>query len=267
MSLKILEVSDTSHPVYRFLSFYSQKLNLNWTLEHISEWLPEKGFQSDLVLVDLEKSPFIMDDIRMMPAQIKTFGCFDTIFRDGDYHIPRNLFFDSLETFFIEQARDLDNRAPAFVVGDRVQARVIALFLASRGIRQICLVGNVTRLKNEVKVMARAQIGVQFTPIAPEELTLQTMAASILVNTADLTQDAELMTDLSYFNYMKRDAYVLDLFPPDGENPLLEEAQRAGLRILDEAPFIEVFARDCLKRLGVDYKPSVWEEYRRENYP
>lgn len=266
MSKKIIEVYNSSHPAFRFLKYYSEKLSLGWVFEQAPNWDDAMKAEADLALVDLQKSLFLLENLSLVPAQVKTFGCFDSLVMESGRPIPRNIFYDSLEKFFIEHARDLDIRAAAFVVGDDVEARVVSLFLASRGIRNIYLVGNISKLVHELKILKRAQIGINFSMVAPEEMTLQTVVAGVLVNTMNLSGQEELVTDLSYFNYMKSDAYILDLYPVQKENALLEEAERAGLRILSEHWFLETFVKDCLTRLGVEYQSSVWDDFVKENY-
>lgn len=267
MSKRLIEISNSSHPAIRFLKYYSEKLNLGWDFESTRDWIPQNIKSADLVLLDLALSPQILPEVSLVPAQVKTFGCFDSVVLENEHAMPRNIFFQALESFFIEFAKDLDIRSAAFVVGDGVEARVVALFLASRGIRSINLVGNVKKLKQEITILARAQIGIEFKAVAPEDMTLQSTSAGVLVNTMDLSQNSELMTDLSYFNYMKRDAYILDLCPvKKDENILLEEAERAGFRILKDSDFLGVFVRDCLKRIGCEHKPLIWESYQKENY-
>ncbi|NUN06933.1 MAG: hypothetical protein HUU57_14370, partial [Bdellovibrio sp.] len=149
----------------------------------------------------------------------------------------------------VSEARDLDIRAPAFVVGDNNDARVAAAVLADLGIAEVYLIGSLDKLHAHQRILSRSQVGVRFNIMAAEDLTVQAVNVGVVINTENLTEQKALLVDLSYFNFMMRLGYVLDANLLPVQNLLLEEAEKADLRVLSPVLVAKVFTRLWLERI------------------
>jgi shikimate dehydrogenase len=229
---KIYEVSPEGPSFFfRFLEFLAQKNS--WPLEfhHATELSPVIYADAQAIAVDMSMSRPLLDDCQLQPTLVRNLQCLDSFFKDDGAWLPRNLIYEALRRVLITAARDLDIRQPAFVVGHDEKMRIVASVLAEVGFSDIYLVStDAADLAEEIEFLSRRQLGIRFHKIPADELTMQVVSASIVVNSDDLSTDEPLLSDLSYFNYMKGNGYVMDLHWDAEHNLLLEEAINAELK-------------------------------------
>jgi len=161
-----------------------------------------------------------------------------------------------------------------FAVFVFLQARAVCAVLAELGFGEIYVVGQeAEQLEIQIELLRKSHFGIKFKPLMFHELTIQSLSASIIINTVDLSQDKELLSDLSYFNFMKRDGYALDLNLLPYPNPLLEEAERAELRVLHPSLVAATWTHLWIEKLQIETSLKVeelhesWKNFLRENSP
>lgn len=259
--------------LFKFLQFAANKKNLSWSFAHYQEFDKELLAEAQVVFIDPVLSAQLRPLFPVVPTQVRGVEIFDSLFLEHKLWLPRLLLHESLRQVLVTRARDLDNRAPAYVIGDNGIMRVVASVLAEMGFVDIYLVGDLAQLEEPQRVLSRSQLGIRFHKLAPEELTMQATSAAIVVNTTDLEKDKVLLTDLSYFNFMKQGGYALDLATDVQPNPLLEEAERADLRILSNEEVKRLMIRLCHEQMKVSDAISVeelvelWPAFLQENPP
>lgn len=236
----------------RYLKFLAEKKSWNWEFSSMPQfsWEALQGAAAVKVAPVLSKD--IVPQLKILPTQVRALQCVDSFFSEDGSWYPRLVLQEALRNVLIKEARDLDIRVPAFVVGHNEEARVASAVLAEMGISEIYLVGEIASLRQQQDILSRSQLGIRFHILPPQDLTLQAVSSGIVINTVDLSQDRELLVDLSYFNFMKADGYVLDLNLLPLENLLLEEAQKAELRVLSPVLIAEEVTRLWLKRLSTE---------------
>ncbi|MNL17713.1 hypothetical protein D3C87_1388220 [compost metagenome] len=95
---------------------------------------------------------------------------------------------------------------------------------------------------------------------------MQALSASVVINCEDLKEKTSLLNDLSYFNFMKTAGLILDLQWVKGMSPLLEEAEKADLRVIQTSRLVGLLTMLWLERLDlqVSIKVEDLEAYWRE---
>lgn len=268
---KIVEFHPSGPSLFaRFLIWLSQQNNWGWEPELHSDfsWIPMD--EALAVHVDPSLAVKVLSQVKVLPTLIRQVESLDSFFYEEGGWYPRLIEWESLRQVLISEARDLDIRCPAFVVGDGDEIRVVTSVLGELGITDIFLVGDVTLLKVQKNILTRSHIGIQFHILNSEELTLQAVSAGILVNTVDLRDRKNLLTDLSYFNFMKKGGYILDLNLLPSHNLLLEEAERADLKALSPILLAATQTRLWLERLkpGQNFSKSEllssWTQFLNE---
>lgn len=268
---KILDFGAGPHWAFRFLQTLAQKKNLNWTFEHHEQFKKESLGGATAAFIDPQLSSTVLPLFQVVPTQVRSVEILDSLFADHGGWYPRLLIHEALRRVFVAEARDLDIRAPAFIIGAGPLCRVAAAVLAEMGIAEIYLVGELADLEGEKKILSRSQLGIVFHVLALEELTMQATSAGIVVNTTDLSDQKVLLTDLSYFNFMKQAGFALDLSMVTEPNTLLDEAQRADLRILPYVLVMKSLIRLWLERLGASDLVTdqeivqLWSHFLQEN--
>lgn len=257
---RILELHPSGEGFFiKYLRWLSQ--SKNWDLEFATQrefsWEALSSFSA--VKVELSLSSQVFPQMKVLPTLVRNLQCLDSFFLEGGTLYPRLLLYEALRSFLVSQARELDIRAPAFVVGESESARIAAAVLAEMGVSEIFLTGTGESLQLQKSILDQSFIGLRFQTINEEDLTLQAVSAGIVVNTVDLSERRGLLTDLSYFNFMKVSGYVLDLNLLPTHNLLLEEAEKANLRVLHPISVAVELTRLWLERLGIGAEFSTQE--------
>ncbi len=264
VSNKIVEIS--SHglsPSMEHLAAFALKNSLPWEVELLPAFDENLLLGARGVRIDFPISSQIFASIATFPTLVSNLECFDSfILEDGKWY-PRILLFETLRSLIVERVKDLDNRAAAYVIGEGEEARVAASVLTDLGFSKILFIGtDRTRLEKIQRLLARKFIGVDFQILPAEDMTTQTIQAGVLINCTSLSDKAQLQSDISYFNFMKRNGLVMDLILEAENSPILEEAQRAELRVISISDVY--LSRDLLflKRLDLLSKISI-EAYKQ----
>lgn len=269
--IKIVEFHPAGPSLFaRYLIWFSKQNNWGWELEGHTEfsWTPMDDVLA--IHVDPYFAGQVLPQVKIVPTLIRSLESLDSFFYEDGGWYPRLLIWEALRQVLISEARDLDIRCPAFVVGDGDEIRVVASVLGELGVRDIFLVGDVSLLKAQKNILTRSHIGIHFHMLSSEQLTLQAVSSGILVNTVDLTEKKALLTDLSYFNFMKKGGYIFDMNLLPIHNLLLDEAERADLKILSPILLAVAQTRLWLERLkpGQTFSKaellSSWTEFLKE---
>ncbi|AFY01193.1 hypothetical protein [Bdellovibrio bacteriovorus] len=273
MSILIREIRADGTPgqFMRFMQALAGEKGWDWQFETVTEFSREVFQGAAAVKVASALSAEILPQMKVLPTQVRAVQVLDTFFPEDGSWYPRVLLHEALRMVLVAEARDLDIRAPAFVIGHSEEARVVASVLALMGISDIYLVGESAGLEEHQQALMRSHLGIHFHILPIDELTMQAVSAGIVVNTVDLSGQQALLTDLSYFNYMKGTGYALDLNLLSLQNLLLEEAEKAELRVLHPVLVAEALTRLWLERLRPEHNLShedireSWTRFLKQN--
>lgn len=254
---KIVEFNPKGDGIFiRYLKWLAQSKSWDWTFENFPEFSFEKLNGCLAAMVAPALSGEILQQLKVLPTPVRAVQVLDSFLMADGFWYPRLLLHEVLRTVLVSEARDLDIRAPAFVVGENEELRVAVATLAELGISDFYIVGDGEKLISHEEILNRFQLGIRLKVLSPEDLTIQSVSAGILVNTRDLSTENSLLTDLSYFNFMKAGGYVLDLNCFDLSNTLLEEALKADLKVISPKSVLANFAYLWFEYLNRDVSIS-----------
>jgi shikimate dehydrogenase len=272
-TIKFIEFNPWGAGVYsRHLAFLAKEQGWDIQFEVYPEFHKDLLVGADIAKVEMSLSSVILPQMGVQPAMVRSLQSVDFLLKEEGTWLPRSFLYEAFKKVLIEQARGLDNRDPAFVVGSSEEAVVVAAGLVNLGFRQIYMTGvDAAELDLKAELLRKNFFGVKFFTLMADYLTAQTIGAGLVINTTTVLDDKELLRDMSYFNFMKRNGFVIDLnLVP--QNPLLEEAERAELRAIYPIPFAAqqtYFYLDHLGLLGeltVEDLSSSWEKFLFENF-
>ncbi len=204
----------------------------------------------DLLKLSFENSMQLLENWSTHPSQVKILGCCDVFIKEANTVSPRVILYDSLRECIVAKMNDHDIKEAGYVVCNDLRGRVLVSLLLSLGHKQVFLVGENERfIQSEVQHLKRFHIGNEITSLPTHQLTLQMTRASILINAISLKDNSSLLNDLVYFNFMKENSTVLDLDFTDSKGALIEEAQKASLKIIPKDFLSAYYDFSILKKL------------------
>jgi|GEM_PF-1304843 hypothetical protein len=258
-------------PLAQFFKFLAEKLQVNLQIEHVEEFSQDLFQTATALNIDTRLSPTILSQMALLPSQVRNAGALDSFFKDDGKWIPRLLLFEAVRQVLVEKAKDMDIRSPAFVIGDDPTAMTMLAVLIHLGFSELYVVSeDEEQLRDVTSAVAKNYIGVKINPLPATELTMQALSASVVINTQDLSDKTSLLNDLSYFNFMKTSGLILDLQWVKGVSPLLDEAEKADLRIIPTSRLVGLLTNLWLERLQIT--PSIkveeieshWTEFLKQ---
>jgi len=207
---------------------------------------------ADALLIEPELSPVLLAKTPMMPLPVSLANAADLFIWKKNQWDANLILGEAIHDVIVKEGKALDLTQSAFVTGEGAELRVAASVCLRLGFQNVRLIGeDEDRLAEQARLLSATFGGARISALPAHELTMQTVNATLLVNTLELTDRPEIASDLSYFNFMKRGGIVLDLKTFDKMNPMLEEAERAALKVLPPAAFCDAFDRLLAAKLGL----------------
>ncbi|MGE0632028.1 MAG: hypothetical protein AB7O96_06445, partial [Pseudobdellovibrionaceae bacterium] len=110
--------------------------------------------------------------------------------------------------------------------------------------------------------------GLELNIIDPQTVTLQPGNTSLLINTLEHKDFPDVLTDIYYFNFLRKEGAVIDMVPSAAPTQLIQESKRIGVNVVEghEISFQEDqnwflrFKPDL--RLEKEKLPELLEKYR-----
>lgn len=254
------------------LQKFAQENGLSWQVEVYPAFDEGLLAESKAAWVDIQMSEQIFSGLSTMPPLVRHVECFDSFLAEEGRFYPRLLLFEALRELIVARDHSLDIRSCAYITGLDARSRAVAAVLADLGFTKIYFIADEesegTRALEKIR---KRFIGLDFRTVGSHNMTVQMDRGSLLVNCVDLKSHASLQEDLSYFNFMKQDALILDLCLASEASLLLDEADKAGLKNIRAHEFF--LKRDLLffKKMGVldqidatKYAES-WQEFLKSD--
>ncbi len=277
-SLKLLEIGQNesklrSLHVEEFLQKKGIKVekttlekDLNW-----NELIPAHQSQFDWLWLAPEHMESCAAEYFKLPEIVRRVGLADTIIKSKGQIWPRIYLLEVLKKFIFLKSPQLETRASAFMVGDGALVRLSAFVLISLGFSNIVFVSrDIEKAQKLVKELERQYFSVKFSTLDPSEITLEQAHSSCVVNTISPAMDSDLLTDLYYFNFAKKNALIIDfnLFPIEPQ--LLVEAAHLGMSTLaavDIYGWMDARILEDLfeKKISADEYFNSWMEFIKKS--
>ncbi len=138
---------------------------------------------------------------------------------------PRSASLHGIKTLLNELGQALDLSGSVLIVGNGALARATAVAMVQLGFKNFQVTGrSKSRVEDMLSQLRQTFFGVHYAYVAPESLVRLPGDSSILVNTTPIVADNELLPELSYLNFLRREGWVWDLALNREETALLKEA-------------------------------------------
>ena len=270
--INIVDFNDGELSLFsKFLQWMSGQHNFPLLLEQKNKFSTDDLKDAQGAVLNLKASAELVPNIRFCPTQVREFGVFDFMFFEDHQWYPRLIFYEALRQVLVKEARELDIRAPAFVVGNGPEVRIISAVLSELGVKEIYFVGAKKSLELEKLAVLKTRIGLKVDIVGSEFLTNQSLNGGLIINSLDLRSHPAELVDLSYFNFIKEGGYVMDLNLYPIPNPYLEEAERAELRVVKPIQFWTAKTRLWCSKImpefdtgNVDFD-KCWQDFLSQN--
>lgn len=188
---------------------------------------------NNAAILDFATSEHLTQQIPALPTDVRILQCADSMFFQDGAWWPRLNLKEAIRHSVVSEARSLDIKDSAYIIGEGAMLRMTGALAASFGYKKIFLVGLLEDdIERQAKELQQYFVGIDWKPLLAHQMTMQTSGASLLINSISLGDNPLVMSDLAYFNFMKSDGLVVDLNVLPLENNLLIEAKQARLRTL-----------------------------------
>jgi hypothetical protein len=230
---------------YDFLSSFMKSQGFENTWEHVAassdtfiELVRAQMQIQDQILV----SPTFGEEIRKNLVDLSTKHYFsptsDALYKQESTWLPRSFLEDTFIETLNKQSLKFDIQASALIIGHGTLARVAINGFLKVGYNKISICA---KNKDDVDAFmqdyAKRNFNVNFKFVSQDELAYLPGTSSLLVNTESSDPTNDLMNDLFYFNYLNKDAVVIDLNLYPIESPLLIQARDLGIQMIDGYKF------------------------------
>jgi hypothetical protein len=188
------------------------------------------------------------------------------VLRDGRWW-PLCASYEILSQGIISIGEGLDIRASAFVTGAGAMARAGIAALFRMGFRKFRIVSaNAPEAENLKQELAVKFFGIDIELVPPEKIVMLGGVSSIVLNTLTELEAPELVTEISYLNFLKRPGALIDVSMSPKQTLLLKEAADSAIPTLDGwhlAARIDACWADWAFNTKLDV--ALYEKQLREN--
>lgn len=161
-------------------------------------------------------------------------GAADVIFKDeAGIWWPRSVTYEAFNRILAEKGEEMGLDSSVMVVGAGAEARVAIAALSRAGFSHFNITSdNKEEADKMIASLKRKFFDSQFDFIDPESLILLPGSSGLVVNTLAWNPGNQLLCDLSYFNFLKRDGHVWDmtLLPPMTQ--FIKDASDVGIGVV-----------------------------------
>jgi len=234
----------------------------------LNDFLNSKGIKSEVEFIDCDPKQFpeILKGAKEKYDQIRVDSPFgemivslqhtqslvarqlkaaDSLVHEKSEWWVRSSLYLAIGQMLTERNMAADLKSSVLVVGAGAAARTVVASLFRAGFKSF-LITNKFDEQGHVFIsdLKRHFFGVNFEYVPMERLVLLAGTNTLIVNTTPFVESNDLLKELYYFNFLKRDGMVWDLTLHPTDTPLLQEARNIGIT---GVPGYEVAAlSDCI---------------------
>lgn len=284
MNLKIAEISASKDPFMNSeiselrKKFWQEKLSDCFQVEWVQaepddfqKWLKENQ-DFNAILFSEQYSIGPLKFLREIPTEVKNILVADSIVKELGHYIPRILLKEALRLQITERHPLLDTQGVVYVTGSEQMIRPAVAVAVQLGFSKIHLVdANVDALMEHAEFLRKKYFGINFLLIKDSELTLQPGNGTLLLNTISIASQKPLLEDISYMNFLKKDALIADIPFARGTNLIAEEAGSIGIALISSVDLQAYRDYELLKKFEIKNLPqkseycSLWSEFLKQD--
>lgn len=167
-----------------------------------------------------------------LPADLLNLKAVDAFVPDRGAWWPRCFYFEGVIRTLVRDLKDLDLGSGVFIMGATWQTRVIVAALTRAGFNKISLSDiDDTRGQKMVKELERLNFGSTFQYVQRSMVTQLPGTSSIAINVLSLVEFPEIVSDLSYLNFLRPDGIWIETEAYADDSALTIEAVSLGTQV------------------------------------
>lgn len=167
-----------------------------------------------------------------LPADLLSLRAVDAFVPDTGSWWPRCFYFEGIIRTLVRDLKNLDLGSGVFIMGATWEARVIVAALTRAGFNKISLSDvDDARGQRMVKELERLNFGSNFQYVQRSMVTQLPGTSSIAINVLSLVEHPELVSDLSYLNFLRPNGIWIETQPYAEDSALTIEALSLGTQV------------------------------------
>ncbi len=175
----------------------------------------------------------IIDELDVIPNDVRQVNNVDLLLKE---HTKWNAYCFMHEALFRALAfaqKPIDRSQSCLVIGSGSSFGALVFALYKIGFRRFLLSGNdEANIQKYIKHCTDYFLSIDASYVSPNELTLIKPECSIMVNCIDLEQNAQIIKDLIYFNFLQSSGIVVDFNLSGSAAVMVEEAKSSGFSVI-----------------------------------
>jgi shikimate 5-dehydrogenase len=217
----------------RELGFESKVEFINVTLDEYPKRLPELLKEFDSIRVGRGLGEVTIDLFNNNTVFIDRLKAADSIIKWNDTWLLRSAAYDGFSKVCARVGNLFDLDSSVLIVGAGAAARLAIAVLFRAGFKTFGISDQTTsKVERVAEELKKVYFGAEFRAIPKDDLILLPGNFGVLVNTTPLVEGNEILDELSYFNFFKRNGVAIDFTIKPVDTPLLLEALDVGATVV-----------------------------------
>lgn len=227
------DLADLTLAFWKSLALEIELIEISDEIKNQPELIYKHKVDFEVALLEPTVGEVVTDAAKEVLSEVKDLGWADLLIRQQKHLWPKLLSRHALRLSIIQAASDLDSHSVGYVTGKGPMARMAAAVLIQLGFERLAILSDDPVLvEKEISFMRRKYFGIQIHFLSESEMTMQPNNGSIIINTIAHDKESNILDDLPYLNYIKKEGLVVDLPFATGPNQLIDEAEHVGMRVL-----------------------------------
>jgi len=270
--------SNPSKKRFDFLQSYLAKKGIENTVNYIKatptdfpEALKKALTEYDNIRIGTPFGQSVLGQFKRQTAFIVQLGVSDCLFKTDDEWWGRSYLYDSFNEILREIGTKLDISGPVLIVGSGAACRACVSSLIKIGASEFSIASSFVEEGQElIEKLSRTYFNINFKFVGQDQLVLLPGSHGLAINTTPYIPSNEIIDELSYFNFLKRDGFFCDFSLDPVESSLIIEAKEIGIEVLNgsriaaytdtlwtrEVFGIEIDSKDYEKQLVLSFGES-----------
>lgn len=238
MKIKVASWGDVLAPTtlefWKSLSHEIEAVEISDEIKANPQLIYKSRLDFDVALMAPDVGESLVHQSAELISEVKDLGWADVLIREQTHFWPRLIQREALRLSIVRAAPHLDSHSVGYVTGKGPEARMAAAVLIQLGFEKLAILSDDPALvEDELQFLLKKYFGIQIRFLSEPEMTAQPNNGSIIVNTISHENESDILDDLPYLNYIKKEGLVVDLPFAKGPNQLIDEAKHVEMRVLN----------------------------------
>lgn len=242
-TLKLVEIGKT--PSIKKYQFWNEQLKAqNFQVEASAVELPDivelkkatetAKTQAECIRYQSDLWSFVPSLSVHEPAAVHNVESSDGLAKDKGGWFPREMISSSMSDIVRTKIHSVDYKGIALIIGTNAMARIATQVVASWGVKRVNFVPESSEDMAPWLLHLHKQLfGLELNILDPQTLTLQPANCSLIVNTLKHDEHPDILNDIYYFNFLKKEGVVIDMITTSEPTQLIQESKRLDVRFVE----------------------------------